>query len=93
VFIVIIPLIAGRTSQRQAMSPHDGVSVTVPPQATAESLGFLIGIVQANWLLSWMWRLLLLIGNGVQALLRLGEDRYYVAGLVLGLIVVVLMMI
>jgi formate hydrogenlyase subunit 3/multisubunit Na+/H+ antiporter MnhD subunit len=91
--IVVIPLIAGRTSQRQAMSPHDGVSVTVPPQATAESLGFLIGIVQANWLLSWMWRLLLLIGNGVQALLRLGEDRYYVAGLVLGLIVVVLMMI
>ncbi len=91
--IVGVPLIASRTNRGQAVTAHDSSVVAVPPQATAESLSFLIGVVQANWLLNWAWQLLIRVGGALQWLLRLGEDRYYVAGLVLGLIMVVLMLI
>jgi hypothetical protein len=49
--------------------------------------------VQANWLLKIVWEFLIRFGNSLQWIFRLGEDRYYVAGIVLGFIVVVLLLI
>lgn len=91
--IVVLPLLAARTQQRQVAGPNEQTNVTVPPQATAESLSLLTGIVRADWLLGGAWHMIIQIGGAVQWLLRLGEERYYVAGLVMGLIVIVLMLI
>ena len=90
--IVIVPLLAARTRQRQTAGPNEQSTTTVPSQATAESLSLLIGIVRADWLLARAWQVLIRIGSGIQWILRLGEERYYVAGLVMGLIVIVLML-
>jgi hypothetical protein len=49
--------------------------------------------VSPNRLLTGIWDSLIRFGNALQWVLRLGEERYYVAGLVLGLIVVVLLLI
>jgi formate hydrogenlyase subunit 3/multisubunit Na+/H+ antiporter MnhD subunit len=93
VLIVVLPLLAARTRQRQMAGPNEQTSVTVPPQATAESLSLLTGIVRADWLLGGAWQMIIRIGGAIQWILRLGEERYYVAGLVMGLIVIVLMLI
>ncbi len=91
--IIVIPIIAGRLQQRQHGGIGDQNAVTIPPQATAESLGIFMSMVQANWLLNSIWGFLIQFGNALQWIFRLGEDRYYVAGVVLGFIVVVLLLI
>lgn len=91
--IIIIPVVAGRLQQRQGNTGMDQGAVTIPPQATAESLGIFVSMVQANWLLNGIWGFLIRFGNALQWIFRLGEDRYYVAGIVLGFIVVVLLLI
>jgi hypothetical protein len=93
VLIVVLPLLAARTRQRQMAGPNEQTTVAVPPQATAESLSLLTGIVRADWLLGGAWQMIIRIGGAIQWILRLGEERYYVAGLVMGLIVIVLMLI
>jgi hypothetical protein len=93
VLIVVLPLLAARTRQRQMAGPNEQTTVAVPPQATAESLSLLTGIVRADWLLGGAWQMVIRIGGAIQWILRLGEERYYVAGLVMGLIVIVLMLI
>jgi formate hydrogenlyase subunit 3/multisubunit Na+/H+ antiporter MnhD subunit len=93
VLIVVLPLLAARTRQRQMAGPNEQTTVAVPPQATAESLSLLTGIVRADWLLGGAWQMIIRIGGAIQWMLRLGEERYYVAGLVMGLIVIVLMLI
>jgi hypothetical protein len=91
--IIAIPIIAGRLQRRQGSTGADQGAVTIPPQATAESLGIFVSMVQANWLLKAVWEFLIRFGNSLQWIFRLGEDRYYVAGIVLGFIVVVLLLI
>jgi len=91
--IIVMPIIAGRLQQRQGNIGAEQGAVTIPPQATAESLGFFVSMVQANWLLKIIWEFLIRFGNSLQWIFRLGEDRYYVAGIVLGFIVVVLLLI
>jgi hypothetical protein len=91
--IIAIPIIAGRLQRRQGSIGADQGAVTIPPQATAESLGIFVSMVQANWLLKAVWEFLIRFGNSLQWIFRLGEDRYYVAGIVLGFIVVVLLLI
>jgi len=93
VLIVVLPLLASLTRQRQMAGPNEQATVAVPSQATAESLSLLTGIVRADWLLGGAWQVLIRIGGAIQWILRLGEERYYVAGLVMGLIVIVLMLI
>ncbi|MFN7472143.1 MAG: hypothetical protein ACK5S9_10930 [Roseiflexaceae bacterium] len=93
VLLVAVPVYASRLRQRDIANPNDVGSTSVPPVATAESLSFLSGIVSPNRLLAGIWDSLIRFGNAVQWVLRLGEERYYVAGLVLGLIVVVLLLI
>jgi hypothetical protein len=88
-----VPVYASRLRQRDIANPTDVGSTSVPPVATAESLSFLSGIVSPNRLLTGIWDSLIRFGNALQWVLRLGEERYYVAGLVLGLIVVVLLLI
>ncbi|MBM4412085.1 MAG: hypothetical protein FJ040_01355 [Chloroflexi bacterium] len=90
--ILVIPIIAGRLQQKAGASADQG-AVTIPPQATAESLGVFMNMVQANWLLQSLWGFLIRFGNALQWIFRLGEDRYYVAGVVLGFILVVLLLI
>lgn len=91
--IIVIPIIAGRLQQRQSNLGNEQGAVTIPPQATAESLGIFVSLVQANWLLKGVWEFLIQFGGALQWILRLGEDRYYVAGIVLGFIVVVLLLV
>lgn len=89
--IIAVPIVASRLQQRQGSV--DQGAVTIPPQATAESLGIFVSMVQANWALNAIWGFMIRFGNALQWIFRLGEDRYYVAGIVLGFIVVVLLLI
>lgn len=90
--IVLVPIIAGRTTQRAQMGASDQ-AMAVTPQATAESLSLLTGIVKADGFLAVVWRTIISIGQAIQWMLKLGEERYYVAGLVMGLIIIVLLLI
>ena len=92
-FLVIVPLGAGYTSQRSQLDANDQQSVTITPIATAESLSLLTSIVKADGILGVLWQAIIRIGLAIQWILRLGEERYYVAGLILGLIVIVLLLI
>lgn len=91
--IIVVPLIAGRTTQRPQMGTNDQQSVAVTPAAMAESMSVLTSIVKADGILAMIWHTMIRIGQAVQWLLKLGEERYYVAGLVMGLIVIVLLLI
>jgi formate hydrogenlyase subunit 3/multisubunit Na+/H+ antiporter MnhD subunit len=91
--IVVVPLIASRTAQRSQLGASDQQSVAVTPIATAESMSLLTGIVKADGILHSAWQALIRIGQAIQWILKLGEERYYVAGLVMGLIVIVLLLI
>jgi formate hydrogenlyase subunit 3/multisubunit Na+/H+ antiporter MnhD subunit len=93
VLLVAVPIYASRLRQRDIANPNDVGSTSVPPVATAESLSFLSSFVSPTRLLASIWQLLIRFGNALQWVLRLGEERYYVAGLVLGLIVIVLLLI
>ncbi len=93
VLLVAVPVFASRLRQRDIANPNDIGSTSVPPVATAESLSLLSGFVSPNQLLASIWGSIIRFGNALQWVLRLGEERYYVAGLVLGLIVVVLLLI
>ena len=93
VLLVAVPIYASRLRQRDIANPNDVGSTSVPPVATAESLSFLSSFVNPTRLLASIWELLIRFGNALQWVLRLGEERYYVAGLVLGLIVIVLLLI
>lgn len=92
-FLVIVPLVAGYTSQRSQLDANDQQAVTITPIATAESLSLLTSIVKADGILGVLWQAMIRIGLAIQWILRLGEERYYVAGLILGLIVIVLLLI
>ena len=91
--IVVVPLIASRTAQRSQLGASEQQSVAVTPIATAESMSLLTGIVKADGILHGAWQALIRIGQAIQWVLKLGEERYYVAGLVMGLIVIVLLLI
>jgi formate hydrogenlyase subunit 3/multisubunit Na+/H+ antiporter MnhD subunit len=91
--IVVVPLIAGRTTQRPQIGTNDQQSVAVTPSAMAESMSLLTSIVKADSILAMLWHAIIRIGQAVQWILKLGEERYYVAGLVMGLIVIVLLLI
>lgn len=93
VLLVALPIFASRLRQRDVANPNDVGSTTIPAQATAESLSFLSSFVSPNRLLQSSWEGLIRFGGALQWVLRLGEERYYVAGLVLGLIVIVLLLI
>jgi hypothetical protein len=93
VLLVAVPVYASRLRQRDIANPNDVGSTSVPPVATAESLSFLSAFVSPNRLLASVWEQIIRFGNALQWVLRLGEERYYVAGLVLGLIVIVLLLI
>jgi hypothetical protein len=93
VLLVALPVFASRLRQRDIANPADIGSTSVPAVATAESLSFLSGFVSPNRLLQSIWELIIRFGTALQWVLRLGEERYYVAGLVLGLIVIVLLLI
>ena len=91
--IIVVPMIASRTAQRSQLGANDQQSVAVTPIATAESMSLLTGIVRADGILYGAWQALIRIGQAIQWILKLGEERYYVAGLVMGLIVIVLLLI
>lgn len=89
--VLLVPLAARRAAARPpAADEEDGLPGVMPPIAFGSSLAGLEVLARADVALRVLWQLLLSSGGLLQRALGLLERRYYLAGLLLAVIVVLL---
>ncbi|HET9222535.1 MAG TPA: proton-conducting transporter membrane subunit, partial [Roseiflexaceae bacterium] len=92
--LLALPLVGLRGRQRHApceQEPNNAALLT--PEALGQSLRGLAWFANPTSLYQLAWRALLSLSRGAARLLAMFEQRYYLAGLMIAVIVVVLLMI
>jgi formate hydrogenlyase subunit 3/multisubunit Na+/H+ antiporter MnhD subunit len=92
--LVALPLLALRGRGRSASAEQDIRNpALLTPQALGQSLRGLVWLGDARELFRTIWAGLLGLSRGAARLLALFEQRYYLAGLMLAVIIVIMLMI
>ncbi len=87
-----LPLVLQRRAWRGPADADERASV-MAPDALAASLAPLAWLAAPTGLLARVWEALLALANGTRRLLGLFEQRYYIAGMIIALVVVIMLMI
>lgn len=90
--LVLLVLARRRPLGRLPLTDPDMSPVVLAPDALGDSARPLGWIGRPSGLMDFGWRMLMRLGEIVQIALLLFERRYYLAGLLLGLIVMILLM-
>lgn len=90
--MVVILLLWMRPWKRRMIADEDMVPVVLPPDALAESLTPLSWIGFPSSLADGFWYVLDLLNRGVQLALAPFEERYYLAGVLLALVSLIVVM-
>lgn len=92
--LVIVPLAGTRTQGRRKMAdPEMGAEGVIPPAALGESLRGIAMVGAPDAALLWLYELIQQLSAVLSRLLALFERRYYLAGLLIAMIVVILIFI
>lgn len=78
-------------ARRAAADPDAALGSALPPQALGESLAGLARLANPAGLLRSLDEGITALSNGVRRALSLFEQRYYIAGLLIGIVVVILL--
>jgi formate hydrogenlyase subunit 3/multisubunit Na+/H+ antiporter MnhD subunit len=91
VLAVLLPAwLASRQVVANPDAPPGGV---LTPDALGESLHGLAWVATPQWLFDWLWSGLVQLSQGLNRALAPFEQRYYLAGLMIGLVIVILLML
>jgi hypothetical protein len=92
--LLALPLVALRRRQRRTPSEQEPRNIALlTPEALGQSLRGLAWIADPTTLYHYAWRALLGLSRSAAHLLAMFEQRYYLAGLMIAVIVVVMLMI
>lgn len=88
----LLVVLWGRRPQRQSLPDEDMIPVALAPDELAGSLGTLTLLADATPLLRGGWQLLIGMGNALRSMMTIFEQRYYLVGVVLAMISLILLM-
>ncbi len=90
--VLVVTLGAQLRWKRRTLTDEDMVPIALTPDTLANSLFPLVWAGRPTSLLRGMWNVLLLVNRGVQLVLSPFEQRYYLAGVLLALISLIVFM-
>lgn len=90
--VVLLRIVGGRKATRRTLSDEDMEPVVLAPDALGANLAFLALIGRPINLIQGMWESLQALGQVVHTAMALFEQRFYLAGVLLAIISLILMM-